>query len=135
MKWRKVATEQSIKMDFRLPVESTPEALVASTRRSLDALVGADTPIALAGLMRLEVADVLDEQLNVDADGLEAAHVLRLRQIALRAVGETRAPVGLARKVEVDLLHLTLQALFGLLLSDGTTRMPMRCGSRGSACR
>ena len=34
--------------------------------------------------------------------------------------GETRAPVHLSRKVEVDLPHLTLQALFGLLLRDGT---------------
>ena len=34
--------------DSAFPVESTLEALVASTRRSLDALIGADTPIALA---------------------------------------------------------------------------------------
>ncbi|HEY2928976.1 hypothetical protein [Piscinibacter sp.] len=69
-------------------------------------------------LVRLQMADVLDEQLNVDTDGLQAAHVLRLRQIALRAVGETRAPVSSARQVQVDLRHLGLQALLGLFLGD-----------------
>jgi hypothetical protein len=69
-------------------------------------------------LVRLEVADVLDEQLDMDADGLEAAHVLRLRQVALRAVGEGRAPMRSARQLQVDVLHLRLQALLCLFLGD-----------------
>lgn len=68
--------------------------------------------------MRLQVADVLDKQLNVDSDGLQAAHVLRLRQITLRTLCEARPSVRSARQVHINLGHLLLQALLGLFLAD-----------------
>lgn len=88
----------------------------ADTRRN--ALRNQRRQSGVVHLMRLQVADVLDEQPNMSVDGLQAAHVLRLRQVALRAVRESRAPGRSARQVEVHLLHLSLQALFGLFLSD-----------------
>ena len=72
--------------DSAFPVESTLEALVASTRRSLDALISADTPIALAGF---------------SFGGLVAAHlalqrggVTRLALLGAAGHGGTRRPRG-----------------------------------------
>jgi hypothetical protein len=54
-------------------------------------------------LVRFQVADVLDQQINVNFDRFQAAHVLRLREVALRAIGEGRAPIRLARQFQVNL--------------------------------
>jgi len=67
----------------------------------------------------LQLSDVRVEQPQVNSDRLEAAQILRLHQVACRAVSEARAR-SLSRKLEVHLRHLGSQPLLGLVLVDGS---------------
>src|SRR5450631_405935 len=86
----------------------------------------------IVNLIRIESPDLADEELDVDADGLQATQVLALCEVAQCAIGKVGPILDAYGMLDIDACHFGFQPLLGNLLAgppkpyaDAHTVMPL----------
>jgi hypothetical protein len=72
------------------------------------------------------MSDMGQQQSDMDLNGFRAAPFAALEEVSGRAVGKARASTLRASKLDVDALHLRIEALLDWSMLVAPARMPMR---------